>query len=95
MQVDEYFTTCFLKAKEIWKSTKGAFDPTVYPLVNEWGFEPGKKQTFEPQLIDSILQFVGLEKIKLKGTSVKKKDPRVALDFNAFAQGYSVDVISK
>jgi len=94
VEVDAYFTACFIKAKEIWKNTNGAFDPTVYPLVNAWGFGPGKKQHIEQQLIDSILTFVGFEKIELLGNKIVKTDPRVALDFNAFAQGYSVDVIS-
>ena len=92
--VDNYFITCFNKAKEVWQNTEGAFDPTVYPLVNAWGFGPGKKQKIEKSKIDSILKFVGFNLIKLKGNHVVKKDPRVALDFNAFAQGYSVDVVS-
>jgi len=94
VKVDKYFTACFKKAKEVWKNTNGAFDPTVYPLVNAWGFGPGKKQKIEKQKIDSILQFVGFDLIELKGKRILKKDPRVALDFNAFAQGYSVDVVS-
>ena len=93
--VDKYFTTCFNKAKEVWKNTNGAFDPTVYPLVNAWGFGPGKKQKMEKTKIDSILQFVGFHLIQLKGNKVVKKDLRVSLDFNAFAQGYSVDVVSE
>jgi len=93
--VDKYFIACFNKAKEIWKNTNGTFDPTVYPLVNAWGFGPGKKQKIEKQVIDSILKFVGFQLIELKGNKVIKKDPRVALDFNAFAQGYSVDVVSE
>jgi FAD:protein FMN transferase len=93
--VDTYFINCFNKAKEVWKNTNGAFDPTVYPLVNAWGFGPGKKQKLEKSKIDSILKFVGFNLIKLKGNRVIKKDPRVSLDFNAFAQGYSVDVIAE
>lgn len=95
VKVDKYFITCFNKAKEVWKNTNGAFDPTVYPLVNAWGFGPGKKQKIEKRVVDSILQFVGFNLIELKGNKVVKKDPRVALDFNAFAQGYSVDVVSE
>ena len=94
VKVDTYFKTCFIKAKEVWKNTDGAFDPTVYPIVNAWGFGPGKKQSIEKQKIDSMLQFVGFDLIELKGNKIIKKDPRVALDFNAFAQGYSVDVVS-
>lgn len=93
--VDKYFKACFKKAKEVWKNTNGAFDPTVYPLVNAWGFGPGRKQKIEKTKIDSILKFVGFQLIELKGNTVVKKDPRVALDFNAFAQGYSVDVVSE
>jgi thiamine biosynthesis lipoprotein len=94
IKVDTYFKTCFIKAKEVWKNTDGAFDPTVYPIVNAWGFGPGKKQNIEKQKIDSLLQFVGFDLIEFKGNKIIKKDPRVALDFNAFAQGYSVDVVS-
>jgi FAD:protein FMN transferase len=93
--VDKYFITCFNKAREVWKNTEGAFDPTVYPLVNAWGFGPGKKQKIEKAKIDSMLKFVGFNLIELKGNTVIKKDPRVAMDFNAFAQGYSVDVVSE
>ncbi len=92
--VDKYFVQCFNKAKEVWKNTNGAFDPTVYPLTNIWGFGPGKKQKIEQTKIDSILKFVGFEKIALVGNTIVKQDPRVSLDFNAFAQGYSVDVVS-
>lgn len=92
--VDDYFIACFNKAKEVWKNTDGAFDPTVYPLVNLWGWGPGKKQTVDKAKVDSILKFVGFQLITLKGNRIIKKDPRVSLDFNAFAQGYSVDVIS-
>jgi FAD:protein FMN transferase len=94
VEVDNYFKVCFLKAKEVWKNTNGAFDPTVYPIVNAWGFGPKKKQKIEKQKIDSMMQFVGFNLIKLKGNKIVKKDNRVGLDFNAFAQGYSVDVVS-
>ena len=93
--VDETFITCFKKAKEIHKNTKGAFDPTVYPLVNAWGFGPEKFDLVSKDLIDSLRQFVGFDKIKLKGNKIVKKDPRVQLDFNAFAQGYSVDLVAR
>lgn len=92
--LDRYFIKCFEQAKTVWKNTQGAFDPTVYPIVNAWGFGPTKKQTIEKTKIDSLLQFVGFEKIWIKNHKIIKKNPGVALDFNAFAQGYSVDVVS-
>lgn len=94
IKLDAYFITCFNKAKEIWKQTNGAFDPTVYPLVNAWGFGPEKKNAIEQHKLDSLLAFVGFEKIELAGNKIIKTDPRVQLDFNAFAQGYSVDVMA-
>ena len=92
--VDQYFTVCFNKAKEVWKNTNGAFDPTVFPLVNLWGFGPLSNKTINKSKIDSIKQFVGFHLIDLKDGKIIKKDKRVRLDFNAFAQGYSVDVIA-
>lgn len=92
--LDHYFIACFEQAKTVWKNTNGAFDPTVFPIVNAWGFGTSKKQTIEKFKIDSIMQFVGFEKIWIKNKKIVKKDARVALDFNAFAQGYSVDVVS-
>jgi len=94
-RTDRYFNACFKKAKEIWTLTNGAFDPTVYPLVNAWGFGPEKKSSLEQSKIDSLLAFVGFEKIELKHGRIIKTDPRVSLDFNAFAQGYSVDLVSE
>lgn len=93
-RTDPYFNACFKKAKEIWALTEGAFDPTVYPLVNAWGFGPEKKNSIEQSKIDSLLSFVGFDKIELKRGRITKSDPRVSLDFNAFAQGYSVDLVS-
>ena len=92
--LDDYFITCFNKAKEVWKNTDGAFDPTVFPLVNLWGFGPLSNNTIDKTKIDSIKQFVGFQLIDLKDGKIIKKDKRVRLDFNAFAQGYSVDVIA-
>ena len=93
--LDETFVTCFNHAKEIWKITNGAFDPTVFPLVNAWGFGPQKKAVIEQQKLDSLLEFVGFEKIEIVNGKIVKQDTRVSLDFNAFAQGYSVDVVAQ
>ena len=70
VKLDKYFITCFKKAKEVWKNTNGTFDPTVYSLVNAWGFGPGKKQKIEQKRIDSILKFVGFNLIDLKNNEL-------------------------
>ena len=94
VKLDSYFIACFEQAKIIWEVTQGAFDPTVYPLVNAWGFGPERKNIIEQQKIDSLLAFVGFDKIDIVNGKIQKKDPRVQLDFNAFAQGYAVDVLA-
>lgn len=66
--------------------TNGAFDPKAYLLVNAWGFGIGKKQKKEEAKIDSLLQFVGFQFIKLIGNRIVKKDSRMALDSNPFIQ---------
>ena len=95
VKLDEYFISCFNKSQETSKESNGAFDATVEPLVTIWGFNLSKKGNISQHTIDSILQFVGYKKVKIKDGKVIKKDPRIRLDFNGIAQGYSVDVVSK
>lgn len=92
--VDLYFKEVFNKSREVFDSTDGAFDITVAPLVNAWGFGPETKSETDTAIIDSLLQFVGMNKIQLMNDRVVKENPNVTLDVNAIAQGYSVDVIT-
>lgn len=93
VKTDKYFRTVFNKAEEVYHLTDGAFDITVAPLVNAWGFGPKSSIKVDSSKIDSILNFVGMDKISLKKNYVVKSNPNVQLDVNAIAQGYSVDVI--
>lgn len=93
VQLDDFFLTVFNKAEEISSITNGAFDVTVAPLVNVWGFGFRKKELVTPELIDSIEQFVGYTKVRLKGDQIVKADERLMLDFSAIAKGYAVDVV--
>jgi FAD:protein FMN transferase len=81
-------------AKEIHSASSGAFDLTVMPLVDAWGFGPGKRIKTDSTTVDSILTFVGFEKIKLMKDSITKSDPRTQLDFGGIGQGYGADVIA-
>ena len=91
---DSFFQTCFNRSMEISRETEGAFDITVAPLANAWGFG-FKKGTFPDSLmIDSLLQFTGYEKVKLENDKVVKQDPRTMLSCSAVAKGYSVDVVA-
>lgn len=91
---DTFFQKCFNRSMEISRETKGAFDITVAPLANAWGFG-FKKGTFPDSLmIDSLLQITGYDKVKLVDGKVIKDDPRMMLSCSAVAKGYSVDVVA-
>lgn len=83
------------KAKEVFHASKGAFDPTVMPLVNAWGFGPAEPMDPDSTQVDSIKAFVGFEKVKLTNDSIKKVEPHVQLDFGGIGQGYGADVITE
>lgn len=91
---DEYFKTVFQKSSEIYKTTHHAFDITVAPLVNAWGFGFSNKEQITNALIDSILEFVGFDKVCIKDSLIIKADKRLMIDMNAIAQGYSVDLVA-
>jgi FAD:protein FMN transferase len=81
-------------AKKVYKISRGAFDPTVMPLVNAWGFGPGKRRKLDSTQVDSIKLFIGFDKVDLTKDSVTKANAKIALDFGGIGQGYGADVIS-
>ena len=91
---DEMFLTVFNKAMEISRETDGAFDITVAPLVNAWGF--GFKNGSQPnrQQVDSLRRLIGYEKVILKNDRIVKQSPDIMLDCSAIAKGYGVDVVA-
>lgn len=91
--LDSFFIDVFAKSCQIFLLSDGAFDVTVGPLVKAWGFGPDERRSFSDQKRDSLLKFVGMDKIDIKDGRIVKADPGVSLDFNAIAQGYSVDVV--
>ncbi len=95
--VDEHFKKVFLRSYDIWKLSKGYFDPTVGSMVNAYGFGPGNKiKNISKKQLDSLIELTGFSKVSLtsKGT-IKKKFSNIYLDFNAIGKGYIVDVISE
>lgn len=92
MVVDEMFQEVFQLSKEIYEKTGGYFDPTVGTLVNAWGFGPGKQIDLDSIRVDSLMQFVGFDKVSLtsEGTIIKQ-NANIYFDFNAIAKGYAID----
>ena len=94
VKVDKFFSEAFKRSAEITEMTEGAFDITVGPLVRAWGFGPDDKRNFSESKRDSLLRLVGMDRVKIENGRLIKASPGINLDFNAIAQGYSVDVIS-
>ena len=93
--LDKMFQEVFQKAMAISRETDGAFDITVAPLVNAWGF--GFKNGTQPDRhqVDSLKEMIGYEKLSLVNGKVQKKDPRMMLDCSAIAKGYGTDMVAR
>lgn len=91
---DSFFIEAFKKSVDIYELTDGAFDITVGPLVQAWGFGPDEYRNFDESKLDSLMPLIGMNKVKMSGDKVIKDLPGIKLDFNAIAQGYSVDIVS-
>lgn len=89
-----YFLPVLEASKVVYENSNGAFDPTVGPLVNAWGFGPDKSMTPDSSRVDSLMKLVGYHKIKFDAQKVCKDIPEIKLDFSAIAKGYAVDVIA-
>ena len=105
--VDDFFVTVFTRSIEINELTEGAFDPSVMPLVQAWGFGPNKAPEIDTSKVDSLRALVGLSQFGISSSTwlnsqnekvainyLIKAKKEIQLDFNAIAQGYSVDVLT-
>lgn len=89
--LDSLFIEVFDRGRQIWEATSGAFDMTVAPLVNAWGFGYEKGFSHPQNSIDSIMKNIGFEHISHDGVKILKQQPNIKLDASAIAKGYSVD----
>jgi len=90
-----YFLPVLKSSKTVFEKTGGAFDPTVGPLVNVWGFGPGGPELKDSTDINLLLKLVGFNKIEFDEKQLRKKVPGIYLDFSAIAKGYGVDVVGE
>ncbi|WP_423826522.1 FAD:protein FMN transferase [Segatella bryantii] len=95
VKVDDMFAEVFTLGENIAKETDGAFDMTVAPMVNTWGF--GFKTGKEPSkaVVDSLRNIVGYQKIKMEKKHIIKQNPNTMLDCSAIAKGFGSDVVAK
>ena len=95
VELNDDFLTVLKLSKTISAATEGAFDCTVQPLVQLWGFgKDGVRHTVGDDTLTAIREFVGFQLVDLQGDSILRKDPRVQLNFNAVAKGYAVDKVA-
>lgn len=95
LEISQEFADVLQISREIWQLSEGAFDPTLGPLVDLWGFGPKATGDLIPsdQDITSALKNTGFDGVVLKGLILTKNKP-VALDLSAVAKGYAVDIVS-
>jgi thiamine biosynthesis lipoprotein len=79
-------------AARVHRMSGGAYDITVKPLTDAYGFA-SKHKTQTPN-IDSLVEIVGFDKMRVVGNRLIKSDPRVQLDLNSLAKGYTVDLVA-
>lgn len=95
MAISSGFAQVIRRAQSISRATEGAFDITVGPLVNAWGFGPQGEQGMPTEAeLESISEFVGFERIQLTVDGLAKNDPRVRIDLSAIAKGWGVDQLA-
>lgn len=95
MRTDSLFVCVYRLSERISEETHGAFDITVAPLVNVWGFGFEDATDVDSQAIDSIRQFIGFRKVSLNNGEIVKSDSRIMLDCSAVAKGFGVDCVAR
>lgn len=85
------------RALQVYQQSGGAFDVTVGPLVNLWGFGPDKKPNKVPsaELIEQTKQKIGSQYLSIEGNRLVKAKPELYVDLSSIAKGYGVDVIAE
>ena len=84
-----------LAAESVWHQTDGAFDITIGPLVNLWGFGPSEVVT-GPTILEQnqVKSRIGMANLAVNSYSLVKKQHGVYVDLSAIAKGYAVDRLS-
>ena len=100
LQNQDLFIYCFNKSKYFHLVTDGAFNPAIFPLVKYWGFFNRDSVVIDSiYILDSILPIIRMDSILIKNSDdeekiIYKTNLKAKLDFNAIAQGYSVDLVA-
>lgn len=92
--VNDMFAHVFRLAQDISTRTEGAFDITVAPLVNAWGFGFKKGTLPDSATVTSLLRHIGYNTLSLENNKVTKLHSETMLDCSAIAKGYGCDAVA-
>lgn len=95
VKIDSMFKRVFEMALKIANETNGSFDPTIAPLVNFWGFGFEEISNKNQNKLANLMQSVGYKKISIKDGHIIKENANTQIDFNALAQGFTVDLVGE
>ena len=103
VRLDSIFVDAYTLSYKYWQESSGSFDPSASPFFDLWGFGFKNKENVTREKIDSIFQYVGMDKTALEeredsdGVSYHliRNSPHISLNFNAMAQGFTCDMISR
>lgn len=90
-----YFFEVLETSQTVYQKTDGAFDPTVGPLVDAWGFGDGQMIGPDTLQVDSLLQYIGLKKVEYDQAGARSKVKGLKLNFSAIAKGQAIDVVAE
>ncbi|MFV0329083.1 MAG: FAD:protein FMN transferase [Dysgonomonas sp.] len=94
VEIDDYFTTVFTRAKEISAQTDNSFDISAEPLFRAWGFSSQEKCPPNESQIEELKKYIGMDKVRIENKHIVKEHPNVILNVNAIAKGYSADIVA-
>lgn len=93
-EVDSYFKLIYNNSVAINRHSGGAFDPTLAPLINLYGFGYENSVQIDTTRLDEILNYVGIERTHLEGDKLIKDDSRTEFNFSAIAKGFGCDCVA-
>ena len=91
--LDEHLIYNITRAEKFYTLSGGAYDITVKPLTDAWGF--GRNRATTTPNVDSLLEFVGYDRITIDDNRLVKEDIRTQIDLNSIAKGYTVDLVAE
>lgn len=95
IRIDNDFSTVHAMSVRINEESDGAFDPTLGPLIDAWGFGRGHTATSDTLCLDSLLEMTGIKKTSIRNSTLYKENPAIRFNFSAIAKGYGCDRIGE